>query len=118
MAQSMKIGIMSRDAFKKYTLAIARGEIKPKASDPKVWFDSVESMAQVLSEKNRELLKTIKEQKPKSLSELSRVTGRKMSNLSRTLKNMEQHGIVELRKNNRLLTPLVRVSSFQVVLDL
>ncbi len=115
MAREMKIGFMSREEFKQHTMAIARGKYKPKTSDPKIWFDSLESMAQVLSAKNMELLKTIKEQKPQSLTELSDVTGRKVSNLSRTLKNMEQYGIVELIKDSKSIKPLVRVISFCAV---
>ena len=113
MAKKMKIGIKSREQCKEYTLAIARGEIKPKADEPKIWFDSLESMAQVLSEKNRELLKTIQKQKPQSLTELADVTGRKIGNLSRTLKNMEQYGIVELQKESKSIKPMVRFTSFR-----
>jgi len=40
---------------------VDKGEIKPGKDQPKIWFDSLESMAQVLSTKNRELLKTIKD---------------------------------------------------------
>ncbi|MDO9528733.1 MAG: transcriptional regulator [Syntrophales bacterium] len=115
MAREMKIGIMSRDDFKKYTMAIAGGEIKPGEDQPKVWFDSLESMAQVLSTKNRELLKIIKEEEPNSLRELSDASGRRVSNLSRTLKTMEIYGIVKLEKQNRAAKPSVCVENFQAV---
>jgi len=46
---TLKIGIASRDAFRKRTLAIAKGEYKPGKNDPKVWFESLESLAQLLS---------------------------------------------------------------------
>ena len=118
MAQAMKIGIMSREDFQKYTIQIAKGQIKPPKNGPKIWFDSVESMAQILSKRNRELLKTIKEQKPKSLTELADVTGRKISNLSRTLKNMENYGIVELIKDSGSVRPLVRVTEFRAVFNI
>jgi basic membrane lipoprotein Med (substrate-binding protein (PBP1-ABC) superfamily) len=36
--------------------------------EPKVWFESLQSMAQILSNENQELLKTIVEQKPASKS--------------------------------------------------
>lgn len=117
MAQAMKIGIMSREDFQKYTIQIAKGHIKPPKDGPKIWFDSVESMAQILSKRNRELLKTIKEQKPKSLTELAAVTGRKISNLSRTLRNMENYGIVELKKESGSIKPLVRVTEFRAVFN-
>ena len=45
----LKIGILSRGDYKKRTIAIARGEYKPKKDEPKVWFESINSMAQVLS---------------------------------------------------------------------
>ena len=43
------MGIASYDAMKARTLAIARGELKPKAGDPTVWFTSPESFAKLLS---------------------------------------------------------------------
>ena len=44
--------------------------------------------------KNRERLETIRRTSPQSLAELAERTGRKKPNLSRTLKTMEQHGLV------------------------
>ncbi len=99
--RTMKIGIASYDDFKARTMAIARGELKPSANEPKVWFSSTESFARVLSQKNRALLATIAETHPDSLQELSERTGRKVSNLSRTLKTMERYGLVSLHKGER-----------------
>src|SRR4051794_36851327 len=59
--KTMKIGIASYDDFKARTMAIARGELKPGASEPKLWFPSTESLARTLSHKNRALLVTIVE---------------------------------------------------------
>ena len=110
----LKVGIMSLGDYKKRTLAIARGEYKPKKGEPKVWFESLQSLAQVLSSENQKLLKTIEEQKPASLKELEKATGRKRSNLSRTLKTMSRYGIVELVKKNRTIRPVVRATDFKV----
>ena len=110
----LKFGIMSREDYKKRTMAIARGEYRPKKGEPKVWFESLRSMAQVLSNENRQLLKIIKEQKPTSLKELEIVTGRKSSNLSRTLKMMSRYGIVELVRQNRSVKPVVKATDFKV----
>lgn len=82
-------------------MAIARGELKPKPGDPKVWFPSTESLARVLSERNRSLLATIREETPDSLTALAEMTGREKSNLSRTLKTMSRYGIVELSRAPR-----------------
>jgi predicted transcriptional regulator len=99
--KTMKIGIASYEDFKSRTLAIARGELKPQPDDPKVWFTSTESFAKVLSSRNRALLATIAETHPESLQELADRTGRKPSNLSRTLKTMARYGFVELHKGER-----------------
>lgn len=60
-----------------------------------------QSMAQVLSEDNQRLLEVISEKKPASLKELSQLTGRKTSNLSRTLKTMNHFGLVALEKQEK-----------------
>jgi predicted transcriptional regulator len=110
----MNVGIMSLEEYKKRTLAIARGDYIPKRGEPKVWFESIQSLAQVLSSENQKLLKTIEEQKPMSLRELEAISGRKRSNLSRTLKTMSRYGIVELVKKNRAIRPVVRATDFKV----
>jgi len=115
MTRKMVIGIMPMEEYAKYTIEVAKGNIKPDADAPKIWFDSIESLSQVLSTKNRELLKTIKEQNPNSLSELAVSSGRHLGNLSRTLKSMERYGIVELRKESGTVKPRVRVDQFQAV---
>jgi predicted transcriptional regulator len=110
----LKIGIIPREDYKKRTIAIARGEYKPKKGEPKVWFESINSMAQVLSSENQKLLKFINEKKPTSLKELEVVTGRKSSNLSRTLKTMSRYGIVDLVKQNKSIKPVVKATDFKV----
>ena len=110
----LKVGIMSREDYKKRTITISRGEYKLKQSEPKIWFESLQSMAQVLSNENQQLLKIIKEQKPTSLKDLEIATGRRRSNLSRTLKTMSRYGIVDLIKQNNTITPVVRATDFKV----
>lgn len=111
----LKVGIASYAEMKDRTLAIARGELKPRPSDPKVWFPSTESLVRILSDKNRQLLATIRTSGPRSLSELAELTGRKKSNLSRTLKTMEHYGIVTLRREARgRLVPRVPYQSVSV----
>jgi predicted transcriptional regulator len=110
----LKIGIIPREDYKKRTIAIARGEYKPKKGEPKVWFESINSMAQVLSSENQKLLKVINEKRPTSLKELEIATGRKSSNLSRTLKTMSRYGIVDLVKQNKSIKPVVKATDFKV----
>jgi predicted transcriptional regulator len=99
--KTFKIGIASYEDMKMRTMAIARGDLTPKPGDPKVWFTSTESFAKVLSNKNRALLAIIPAIHPASLQELAGRTGRKASNLSRTLKTMEHYGFVRLHRGER-----------------
>lgn len=108
------IGIATQEIIRGRARAIARGELKPGASEPKIWFTSMRSLAEVLSDDNRALLKLIREQKPDSLSQLAELSGRAPSNLSRTLKTMEHYGLVELRKQARQVRPVVEVSEFLI----
>ena len=59
--KGIKIGIMPQPQIHARVLAIARGELKPHPSDPKVWFTSMKSLAEVLSDYNRDLLKVIRD---------------------------------------------------------
>ena len=96
------------------------GEQKPKPNGrdvPTVWFASMASLAAVLSDANRALLRTIQDQQPKSLTELAQLTGRKVPNLSRTLRTMEGYGLVALRRNVRDVQPTALAIEFLVVLD-
>ena len=99
--KTLKVGIASYENMKARTMAIARGELHPKASDPTVWFTSPESFAKLLSNRNRALLAKISETNPASLHELAASTGRTPGNLSRTLRTMERYGLVRLHKGER-----------------
>ena len=68
--------------MKARTTAMARGENKPARAEPKVWFNSIGSLAKVLSGRNRDVLTMIANERPASLTELAEVAGRSESNLS------------------------------------
>jgi predicted transcriptional regulator len=55
----LKVGIATLEEYKARTMAIARGEYVPRGDEPKVWFHSLETLAQVLSDRNRALLALI-----------------------------------------------------------
>ncbi len=110
----IKIGIISKEDYKQRSIAIAKGKYRPNDNDPKIWFESLQSMAQVLNSENQRLLQLIMDEHPQSLKELEDLTGRSSSNLSRTLKTMARYGIVELEKNKRRIVPRVKASDFQV----
>lgn len=112
--KTIKVGIMPMEQYKQRTINIAKGLYKPKKDEPKVWFESIKSMAQILSSENQNLLQVILDNSPQSLKELEGLTGRAKSNLSRTLKTLERYGIVELHKQNNALVPEVKATHFQV----
>jgi len=114
MKKVLNIGIMSRKEYMARTIAIAKGEYVPKPNEPKIWFESTKSMAEVLSNDNRELLTLIYNKKPESLKDLEALSGRKSSNLSRTLKTMERFGIVTLVKEKKHLKPIVNATDVKV----
>jgi predicted transcriptional regulator len=115
MMKAVVIGILPQDRIRARMLAIARGEYKPKPSDPKIWFTSMRSLAEGLSDENRALLKVIQEAKPESISSLADMTGRKPSNLSRTLKTMSNYGFVEMRREQRHVRPIAKATEFRIV---
>lgn len=109
------IGIMPQEEIRARMLAIARGDYKPKPGEPRIWFTSMKSLAEVLSDENRALLKVIVETKPESITALAEATGRKPGNLSRTLKTMSNYGIVEMRREKRQVRPIVKATEFRIV---
>ena len=113
--KAIVIGIMPQEEIRERLLAVARGEYKPKPSDPKVWFTSMRSLAEVLSDENRALLKVINETHPESISSLAATTGRKPGNLSRTLKTMSHYGIVEMKRERNHVRPVARATEFRIV---
>jgi predicted transcriptional regulator len=113
--KTLKIGIMSQKEIRDRTLAIARGEYKPKPDEPKIWFTSIRSLAEVLSDDNQILLQVITDKKPASIRELADITGRQSSNLSRTLKTLSAYGFVKLEKLNKTVCPIAQATKFNVI---
>jgi predicted transcriptional regulator len=114
---TLRIGIASLEQFRDYTMAIARGEHKRAPNEPKLWCSSIDGFAKLLSDRNRELLRLIRETKPQSLDELAEATGWPKADLSRTLKTLERYGLVHFRKGKgRAMVP--RTPYTRVVLHL
>lgn len=99
--KTLKVGIASYAEMKAWTLAVARGERRVDSHSPRVWFPSTESFAKILSSENRQLLRVIAKHAPRSLEELEQLTGRRKSNLSRTLRTMANYGLVQLERGER-----------------
>lgn len=113
--RTLTIGIAPQEEVRARMLAIAKGTLKAKPGDPKVWFTSMKSLAEVLSDDNRALLRVIRETQPESIAKLAATTGRKPSNLSRTLGTMSRYGIVEMQRSDRTVRPIAKADGFRIV---
>ncbi len=71
----------------------------------------------LLTPENRSLLRTIRDQKPQSVAELSRITNRAEPNLLRTLGKLEAFGFLEMRIVNRRRIPTVIVGMLRLDID-
>ena len=123
VGKSIRVGIMPLERVRDYTFAIANGTYKRKPTEPKIWFTSIKSFAAVLSDENRELLRIIHDDKPESIADLEQITGRKASNLSRTLHTMANYGLVRLEdgsqgRGRRAVKPVAVARSVNLTLDI
>jgi predicted transcriptional regulator len=117
MEKTVKVGIISKEEFIARSIAIAKGEYKPAIDEPKMWFESIKSFAQLLGDENQELLQIIDEMEPNNMKQLVERTGRKASNLSRTLHSLEARGIIKLEKNGKEVKPVALATSFIVEIN-
>lgn len=114
--KAITIGILPQEQIRARMLAIAKGELKPKPGDPRIWFTSMRSLAEVLSDENRALLKLISDTQPDSIAALATTTGRSPGNLSRTLRTMSNYGLVEMQSVNlRQVRPVAKAIEFRIL---
>ncbi|WP_219729233.1 HVO_A0114 family putative DNA-binding protein [Pectobacterium odoriferum] len=91
-----------------------RGQTEDPAYLVDIWFDSLKSVANVLSIENQQLLKIIAEYEPKTITELAALTGRAVSNVSRTLKRFFELDLAEFQQNTTKVTPKSNLTLFTV----
>ncbi len=123
IVKTIRVGVMPLERVRDYTLAIAKGTYKRKPGEPRIWFTSIKSFAAVLSDENRELLRIIHDRKPESIADLEQMTGRKASNLSRTLRTMANYGLVRLEdgsqgRGRRAVKPVAIARCVNLILDI
>ena len=113
--KAIKIGIMLQEQNHARVSVIARGDFKPRPSEPKTRFTSRKSLAEILSDDNRALLNVIRDTRHDWVSSLAAATGRKPGNVSHTLKTMSHYGIVKIRRDKKLVRPIAKATEFQIV---
>jgi len=109
--------ILSHEALKEEMKAVARGERKAPADAAHPSFNSIEALTRLLTAENRQLLATIRDEKPRSIAELAELTGRAAPNLTRTLAKLEAAGLVKMKTVNRRKVPTALVKSLRVKID-
>jgi len=98
--KNVKIGIRTMEqAFKKagdVMEKIARGErVKKQAG---VYFENLNTMRKILTEKRLEILHTIKKTHPSSVYKLAKMLNRDINNVIEDLDYLKELGLVELKK--------------------
>jgi predicted transcriptional regulator len=111
-----KVVIKSYEEFKAMTLAAARNEGTTMEANVH-YFENVETLVRLLTPDNRALLRTIRDEKPKSVADLARMTGRAEPNLFRTIEKLTAIGLVELLDENRRKVPIAKELKFQIEIN-
>ena len=109
--------IQSTEDLEREMRAVARGE-RPAgkdAAEPSI--ASAETLIRLLTPENRSLLRTIRDRRPQSVAELSRLTGRAEPNLLRTLNKLEDFGLVEMQTVARRKVPRPLVDTLHVEIN-
>ncbi len=81
-------------------LAIARGDLKPSATDPRVWFTSYEALARVFSKTNIMLIEILRDKDLNSVTELAKAVGKEKTNVLRSLKILQDFEIVAFEEGD------------------
>lgn len=100
--EALAIGVMSPERICERFRAMMKGAYKPEPGEPKIWFASMQSLAEILSDENRALL--------------AKTTGQKPGELTRTLKKMANCGVVELKRGRKYLRPVAKAVEFRIVI--
>lgn len=108
------IGIMPESEFRARVMAIVKKEYVPQENEPKIWFSSLNAIAQILSPENLQLLDLMDREKPESLSQLAELSGRAVSNLSNTISVLEKHGFVKKVKGKNCTKPVALFTEFDI----
>ncbi|HYB91768.1 MAG TPA: hypothetical protein VEC38_12070, partial [Candidatus Binataceae bacterium] len=122
-ARRLKIGIRSRaerlKAMREAVRRVAGGDRAVQESG--LYFESVEELRRILTEKRLELLLAVVRHRPASVRELAGLVGRDYKNVSTDIMLLERLGLVRLKASagrGRAQTPSVPYDEIQVTIDL
>lgn len=98
--KNIKIGIKSlEDNLNEFAAVWKKFENKEKVDKHEaLYFESIDALRSVLTNKRIEILRTIKKQKPGSIYELAKILNRDLKNVSEDVKLLAELGFVTLEK--------------------
>ena len=122
-ARRLNIGIRSgaerSKALREAVRLVALGDRAPQ--EPGLYFETVEELRRILTEKRLELLLAITRHRPTSVHELAGLLGRDYKNVSTDITLLERLGLVRLESaagKGRAQTPIVPYDEIHVTIDL
>lgn len=102
------MAMRSLNELKEEMRAVARGERKPSLLPAR------EVLNVLSSADHMEILRVIHQAKPATVTELSQLTGRAQPNISRSLRQLAKHGLIELIKVGREVRPQATAESVSI----
>lgn len=122
-ARRLNIGIRSgaerSKALREAMRRVAHGD--RAAQEPGLYFESVEELRRILTEKRLGLLLAISRHRPLSVRELAGLLGRDYKNVSTDITLLERLGLIRLEASGakgRAQTPTVPYDEIHVTIDL
>lgn len=113
----MTIKIQNLETLEQEMRAVARGEKSAPKEAAQPSFNSVEALIRLLTPENRQLLSMIRDRQPQSIAELSNLSGRAASNLTRTLAKLEIAGLVAFKIVNKRKVPTPTIEKIHLEID-
>lgn len=112
-----KLKIQSLKSLREEMVAVAKGERSAPPDANVRSFNSLETVARLLTKENRKLLSLIRDSEPKSVAELAELSGRSQPNLTRTLNKLQAVGFVVMSLAGRQKAPRVALQKLTVEID-
>jgi predicted transcriptional regulator len=119
----LKIGIRTAaqraEALREALRRVARGDRTRR--EPELYFENVEELRRVLTEKRLEMLLAIAHHRPSSVRVLAQLLGRDYKNVGTDIALLERLGLVRLRTQRgrgRARRPIVPYDELRVTIDL
>ncbi len=96
-----------KSSLKEFARAYERASKGEEVERDTIGVSNLKELQTILSPKRLELLKAIREHKPRSIKELAELVKRDVRNVHRDLAILEAVGLVELEKKGKEVKPIV-----------